>query len=103
MEAFDGSKKSLSSLSGNSEFVHFALTSQDINNTAIPLALKDCITDVIKPQLLDLVHTLEGVCIALSVLMFFSLPPNGLMFLCLLELTDNLLLLLALEKSVWSL
>src|SRR5690348_15417073 len=77
MEAFDGNKKSLSSLSGNSEFVHFALTSQDINNTAIPLALKDCINDVFKPQFTNLVQTLEGVCDSSFDFDFCSTPTNG--------------------------
>ncbi len=36
------------------EFVHFGLTSQDINNTAIPLSLKAAINDVYVPQLLEL-------------------------------------------------
>ena len=31
------------------EFVHFALTSQDINNTAVPLSLKEAIEQVILP------------------------------------------------------
>ncbi|RLD23474.1 MAG: adenylosuccinate lyase, partial [Bacteroidetes bacterium] len=33
------------------EFIHFGLTSQDINNTAIPLSLKEAINDVYVPQL----------------------------------------------------
>jgi len=33
------------------EFVHFGLTSQDINNTAIPLSIKDALTDVIIPNI----------------------------------------------------
>ncbi len=33
------------------EFVHFGLTSQDINNTAIPLSLKEGILEVILPEL----------------------------------------------------
>ncbi|MEY3418002.1 MAG: adenylosuccinate lyase [Bacteroidota bacterium] len=33
------------------EFIHFGLTSQDINNTAIPLLLKDSITEVIIPKI----------------------------------------------------
>lgn len=33
------------------EFVHFGLTSQDINNTSIPLSLKEAVNDVYKPQL----------------------------------------------------
>ena len=32
------------------EFIHFGLTSQDINNTAVPLMLKDSITKVIMPS-----------------------------------------------------
>ena len=37
-------------LSKYKEFIHFGLTSQDINNTAIPLMLKDSITKVIMPS-----------------------------------------------------
>ncbi|SFT88676.1 adenylosuccinate lyase [Lishizhenia tianjinensis] len=33
------------------EFVHFGLTSQDINNTSIPLSLKEAVNDVYKPEL----------------------------------------------------
>jgi len=36
------------------EFIHFGLTSQDINNTAIPLSLKAAINNVYVPQLLEL-------------------------------------------------
>jgi adenylosuccinate lyase len=36
------------------EFIHFGLTSQDINNTAIPLSLKDALTDTYFPMLLEL-------------------------------------------------
>lgn len=36
------------------EFIHFGLTSQDINNTAIPLSLKDAMNEVYVPQLLEL-------------------------------------------------
>ena len=32
------------------EFIHFGLTSQDINNTAIPLSIKDAITNVYIPE-----------------------------------------------------
>jgi len=37
-----------------SEFVHFGLTSQDINNTAIPLSIKDALTSVYFPLLFEL-------------------------------------------------
>jgi adenylosuccinate lyase len=33
-----------------SEFIHFGLTSQDINNTAIPLSIKDALIDVYFPR-----------------------------------------------------
>ncbi|KAA1242789.1 adenylosuccinate lyase [Aquimarina sp. RZ0] len=36
------------------EFIHFGLTSQDINNTAIPLSIKEAIGDVYIPQYLAL-------------------------------------------------
>jgi len=41
------------------EFIHFGLTSQDVNNTAIPLMLKDAWFDVIQPVLGDIVNTLK--------------------------------------------
>jgi adenylosuccinate lyase len=43
-----------------SEFIHFGLTSQDINNTAIPLSLKDALTDVYFPLLFELREMLAG-------------------------------------------
>ncbi len=41
-----------------SEFIHFGLTSQDINNTAIPLSIKDALTEVYFPLLFELRETL---------------------------------------------
>jgi len=43
-----------------SEFIHFGLTSQDINNTAIPLSLRDALTDIYFPLLFELRETLAG-------------------------------------------
>ncbi len=40
------------------EFVHFGLTSQDINNTAIPWSLKDALHDVIYPMITEIKTTL---------------------------------------------
>jgi len=40
------------------EFIHFGLTSQDINNTATPLLLKDGIEDQVLPKLAELMDTL---------------------------------------------
>lgn len=41
------------------EFIHFGLTSQDINNTAIPLSLKDAINDVYVPLLSEVKNKLK--------------------------------------------
>lgn len=40
------------------EFIHFGLTSQDINNTAIPLSLKEAMEQVIVPELKDITHSI---------------------------------------------
>lgn len=42
------------------EFIHFGLTSQDINNTSIPLSLKDAVNDVYTPQLQNLIDKLQN-------------------------------------------
>jgi adenylosuccinate lyase len=41
------------------EFIHFALTSQDINNTALPLSLKQAWTDAVAPILNDVIELLQ--------------------------------------------
>ncbi len=41
------------------EFIHFGLTSQDINNTAVPLALKEFKRDVLIPCLDDMLVTIK--------------------------------------------
>jgi len=42
------------------EFVHFGLTSQDINNTAIPLSLKEAMDSIILPIIEELKRALEA-------------------------------------------
>jgi adenylosuccinate lyase len=42
------------------EFVHFGLTSQDINNSAIPLLLKDFLEDIFLPNTLKLLGVLDS-------------------------------------------
>lgn len=42
------------------EFIHFGLTSQDINNTSIPLSLKDALATQYIPQIEELINTLQG-------------------------------------------
>lgn len=41
------------------EFIHFGLTSQDINNTAFPLAIKEAVNDCYLPLITELVEVLE--------------------------------------------
>ena len=42
------------------EFIHFGLTSQDINNTAIPLSLKEAVAEVYLPTLEQLLSKLKA-------------------------------------------
>ena len=44
----------------HSEFVHFGLTSQNINNTSVPLSMKEGIADAYMPALDSVINTLEG-------------------------------------------
>jgi len=53
-EKFDGLQ-----LQKHKEFIHFGLTSQDINNTAIPLSIKEAMNDVYTPHYLEVVERLE--------------------------------------------
>ncbi|QHL87076.1 adenylosuccinate lyase [Nibribacter ruber] len=59
-------KEKLESLSlGNYvEFVHFGLTSQDINNTAIPMSLKQAMNQVLVPAYSKIVETLKELAIS---------------------------------------
>ncbi|MGB5983077.1 MAG: adenylosuccinate lyase [Nonlabens sp.] len=43
----------------NKEFIHFGLTSQDINNTAIPLSIKDALTASYLPEIEKLIEHLS--------------------------------------------
>ncbi len=42
------------------EFIHFGLTSQDINNTAVPLSLKDAFETIYLPEIATLLEKLES-------------------------------------------
>ncbi len=42
------------------EFIHFGLTSQDINNTAVPYSLRDAVNEVYYPLLEELIDQLDG-------------------------------------------
>ena len=42
------------------EFIHFGLTSQDINNTSVPLSVKDALNEVFIPQVEELIAQLNS-------------------------------------------
>ncbi len=50
VEYFVKEKLEALGLSDHQEFVHFGLTSQDINNTAVPMSISECFKDVYLPQ-----------------------------------------------------
>ena len=41
------------------EFIHFGLTSQDINNTSVPLSVKEALEEVVYPQVEELIAQLK--------------------------------------------
>lgn len=47
-------------LSEFKEFIHFGLTSQDINNTAIPLSIKEAMNDVYVPEYFNVLNKLKA-------------------------------------------
>lgn len=47
-------------LSDHKEFIHFGLTSQDINNTAVPLSLKRGLHGAVEPVLLEVNALIQG-------------------------------------------
>lgn len=46
-------------LSPQKEFIHFGLTSQDINNTSVPLSIKEALHDVFIPMVRELIEQLH--------------------------------------------
>lgn len=42
------------------EFIHFGLTSQDINNTSVPMSVAEAVRDVYRPHLVEVIETLES-------------------------------------------
>lgn len=59
VEYFVKNKLKTIGLANKSEWVHFGLTSQDINNTATPLLWKEAVQNILLPQLDDLVKELS--------------------------------------------
>ena len=45
---------------GSKEFIHFGLTSQDINNTSVPRSIKDALTEVYYPMIEEIVEQLSS-------------------------------------------
>ena len=41
------------------EFIHFGLTSQDINNTSVPMSVREAIANVFRPALTGLIEAIE--------------------------------------------
>ncbi|HMC02151.1 MAG TPA: adenylosuccinate lyase [Flavobacteriaceae bacterium] len=60
VEYFIKEKFDALNLSDYKEFIHFGLTSQDINNTAIPLSIKEAMNDVYVPEYFALLEKLKA-------------------------------------------
>ena len=59
VEYFIKEKFDLLSLQDYKEFIHFGLTSQDINNTSVPLSIKDALNEVYFPGLEEVICILK--------------------------------------------
>lgn len=59
VEYFIKEKMDALGLAAYKEFIHFGLTSQDINNTAVPLSIKECVQQVYLPTLERLISQLS--------------------------------------------
>lgn len=60
VEYFIKEKFDLLHLEQYKEFIHFGLTSQDINNTSVPLSIKEALNQVYYPMLDELISKLQG-------------------------------------------
>ena len=60
VEYFIKQKFEILGISDFKEFIHFGLTSQDINNTAIPLSVKEFITNVYLPKITKVIEAIEN-------------------------------------------
>jgi adenylosuccinate lyase len=59
VEYFIKEKFDILGLQAYKEFIHFGLTSQDINNTAVPYSLRDAIFEIYYPLLEELIQQLD--------------------------------------------
>ena len=66
VEYFIKEKMDLDGIGEAKEFVHFGLTSQDINNTAVPMSIMDALKDIYLPSINNLVDDIEKLSIQFS-------------------------------------
>ena len=66
VEYFIKEKMDLDGIGEAKEFVHFGLTSQDINNTAVPMSIMDALKDIYLPSMNNLVDDIEKLSIQFS-------------------------------------
>ena len=59
LDSDENLKSQISNLKSVKNFIHFGLTSQDINNTSVPLSLKDALEEVFIPALEQLIEQLN--------------------------------------------
>ena len=59
IEYFIKEKFDILGLHNFKEFIHFGLTSQDINNTAVPYSIKDALNDVYYPEMEEVLKALS--------------------------------------------
>jgi adenylosuccinate lyase len=60
VEYFIKDKMTLEGFGSEKEFIHFGLTSQDINNTAVPMSILDSLNDVFTPLISELIKDLQN-------------------------------------------
>ena len=63
VEYFIKEKFDALNISEYKEFIHFGLTSQDINNTAVPLSIKEAMNDVYVPEYFSVLERLQELAI----------------------------------------
>ena len=67
-------KEKISALSGFAteakEFIHFGLTSQDINNTSVPLSIKEALEQVYYPMVEELIEQLNPTRLGKEIMVF---------------------------------
>lgn len=60
VEYFIKEKMDELNIGDSKEFIHFGLTSQDINNTAVPRSLKDAVNEVYLPKIDKIISMMNG-------------------------------------------